>query len=415
VASFTGQAHVAGPLSLGLQLPFLVQQSGDLSPLPSNVSGGAILGGGLGDLRATARVGVFRQERAGFDLAVQASADLPTAKKQTFLGDSAVQGEGLAAVGYRVAFSARSALDLLGNAFFRIRPSRDVLAVKTGSEIGLRGAVAWLPGGGPLAPQRVVFEMEGASFLRAGLGSGSVPAEWRGGFSYCAGPVTFDFGIGGALSAGVGTPALRIIGGVGFAPSVCNPNARPAPVRPLSPVRLVDAAPPPSPEPSSSPSAAKPADKPADVAATAPAATKARSNEVTMLPLPELPPLPPAKAKKRTVAQAEPLPAMPALPSVLALPLPPAAPAAHLSGDRLELARPVAFRGARLPAKEAMLDDVARLLSSHPEIELVGISAPDAAHAKAVIAYLRKRGVLASRLRPEGRSDAVELRILRQR
>src|SRR5256885_12354151 len=60
----------------------------------------------------------------------------------------------------------------------------------------------------------------------------------------------------------------------------------------------------------------------------------------TLFRSPELPPLPPAKAKKRTVAQAEPLPAMPALPSVLALPLPPAAPAAHLSGDRLELARP---------------------------------------------------------------------------
>jgi len=75
----------------------------------------------------------------------------------------------------------------------------------------------------------------------------------------------------------------------------------------------------------------------------------------------------------------------------------------------------VAFRGSRLPAKEAMLDDVARLLSAHPEIELVAISAPDEAHAKAVVAYLRKRGVAASRLRPEGRSETVEVRILRRR
>ncbi|TMB27897.1 MAG: hypothetical protein E6J61_19190, partial [Deltaproteobacteria bacterium] len=411
----TAQGHVAGPFSLGLQLPFLVQQSGDLSGVPSNVRGGATLASGLGDLRATVRAGILRQERAGFDLAVQASADLPTAKKQSFLGDSAVQSEGLAAVGYRVAFSSRSAIDLLGNAYFRMRPSRDVLTVKTGSEIGLRAAVVWLPGGGPLAPQRVVFEAEGASFLRAGFASGSVPSEWRGGISYCAGPVTFDLGIGGGLVAGVGTPGLRIIGGVGYAPSVCNPNARAAPVRPLSPVHQVEAEPAPPPKPSSSPENTD--DKPAAVAAVTPApAPKPRGNEVTILPLPELPPLPPAKAtKKRTVAQADALPSMPDLPSVSALPLPPAMPGAALSGDRLELARPVAFRGSRLPAKEAMLDDVARLLSSHPEIELLGISAPDDARAKAVIAYLRKRGVAASRLRPDGRSDAVELHVLRRR
>src|SRR5205823_7705896 len=135
-------------------------------------------------------------------------------------------------------------------------------------------------------------EAEGASFLRAGFASGSVPSEWRGGISYCAGPVTFDLGIGGGLVAGVGTPGLRIIGGVGYAPSVCNPNARPAPVRPLSPVRLVDAEPVPSPNPSSVASVAKADDKRAAVAAATPPSTqKPRGNEVTMLPLPGLPPL----------------------------------------------------------------------------------------------------------------------------
>jgi hypothetical protein len=186
-------------------------------------------------------------------------------------------------------------------------------------------------------------------------------------------------------------------------------------MRPIPPVRLVDAEPAAAnPKPGSP---AKTEEKPAAVAtATPPPAQKPRGNEVTMLPLPELLPLPPAKApKKRTVAQADPLPAMPDLPGVSALPLPAAAPGAMLSGDRLELAKPVAFRGSRLPAREAMLDDVARLLSAHQEIELVAISAPDEARAKAVVAYLRKRGVAGSRLRPEGRSEAVELRVLRRR
>jgi len=46
---------------------------------------------------------------------------------------------------------------------------------------------------------------------------------------------------------------------------------------------------------------------------------------------------------------------------------------------------------------------------------LPAISAPDEARSKAVVAYLRQRGIAASRLRPEGRSETVEVRILRRR
>jgi hypothetical protein len=419
----TGQGHVWGPLSLGVQLPFLVQQSGDLSGLPSNVSGGAVLGGGLGDLRTTMRAAILRQERAGFDLAMQGSFDLPTAKKQSFLGDSSLQGEALAAAGYRWAFSQRSALDLLTNLYFRFRPERDVLGVKTGDELGLRAGLAWLPGGGPLAPKRVILEIEGAAFLRAGFGDGSVPGEWRGGVSYCAGPMTLDFALGGALSSGIGTPGLRIIGGVGFSPSVCGSNARGAPVRPPSPVHLTEAAPPaaqakPETAPVAAPSSPRAEARPAPVVAAAAAAPKTGAKDVTMLPLPDLPPLPPAKAakkQKRTVASAEPMPSMPALPAVSVMPLPAPAPSASLSGDRVEMAKPVAFSGSQVPSKEPTLDGVAHLLTAHPEIELVGISAPDDAHAKSVVAYLSKNGVSTKRLRAEGRSDAVEIKVLRRR
>ncbi|MFL5428954.1 MAG: MYXO-CTERM sorting domain-containing protein [Myxococcales bacterium] len=417
----TGQGHLWGPLSLGVQLPFLVQQSGDLSPIPTNVSGGAVLGGGLGDLRTTMRAAILRQERSGFDLAMQGSLDLPTANKESFLGDSSLQGEALAAAGHRWAFSERSALDLLGNVYFRFRPERDVLGVKTGDELGLRAGLAWLPGGGPFAPRRVIFEIEGAAFLRAGLGDGSVPGEWRGGVSYCAGPMTFDLALGGALSSGIGTPGVRIIGGVGFSPSVCGSNARGAPLRPPTPVHLTEAAPPAAeakPEMAAAPSSVPSEPKPAPVAAAAAAPKTGAKNEVTMLPLPELPPLPPPKAakkQKRTVASAEPMPSMPALPAVSAIPLPAAAPRASLSGDHVELARPIAFSGSHVPAKEPTLDSAAKLLAAHPEIELVGISAPDDAHAKSVIAYLSKHGVASKRLRAEGRSDAVEIKVLRRR
>jgi len=97
------------------------------------------------------------------------------------------------------------------------------------------------------------------------------------------------------------------------------------------------------------------------------------------------------------------------------MPLPAAPPRASLSGDHVELARPIAFSGSHVPGKEPTLDTVARLLIAHPEIALVGVSAPDEARAKAVVGYLRKHGVASDRLRPGGLSDAVELRVLRRR
>src|SRR5207244_3361004 len=83
----------------------------DLSSVPPNLVSGADLGGGLGDLRATARVGILRQEHALLDFAVQASLELPTARQGAFLGDQSAHGEALAAAGRRSDL-ARGAIDL---------------------------------------------------------------------------------------------------------------------------------------------------------------------------------------------------------------------------------------------------------------------------------------------------------------
>jgi hypothetical protein len=420
------QVHLSGPLSASLQVPFLVGQNGDLSPMPPNLTQGANLAAGFGDLRATARLALLRQERARFDLAAQASIELPTARQGAFLGDQNPHGEALVAAGRRFDLS-RGAIDLLGNLYLRIERARQVMDVKAGSQLGMRGAVAWLPGSlSRLAPRRVLLELEGASFMRAGFARGSVPAEWRAGVEYCLGPVVFDLGAGGGLSKGIGTPGFRIVGGVGFAPSACGSGlARvappplavaeavrppPPPVKPPPPKeqpRVVAAPPPPAPE--------LPLPPLVKVSELPPPPPKAMVAEPPLV-LPELPlvplpakPEPKPKSKKRTIAKA------PEAPGLELVPLLPQR-QATLEGERITLSRPLVFVGSQLlPASRALLDDVALVLREHPEVKTLLIAAPDRAKAEAIVASLRKKGVQLGRLEvaPEP-TPQVELRVVRR-
>ena len=80
VESFVGaQFHIWQPVSLAVQLPFLLAESGDLSALPAASRPSGNLGGALGDVRLTPRLALLRQETAPLDLGAQVSLTLPTA------------------------------------------------------------------------------------------------------------------------------------------------------------------------------------------------------------------------------------------------------------------------------------------------------------------------------------------------
>src|SRR6267143_549541 len=233
------QAHLLGPLSVSAQLPVTYSQQGDLSNLPPSSRGPSSLLGGVGDLRLTPRLALLRQEWAGIDLATQVSLEFPTARGRTLTDDGRVRAEGLLAIGRRLVESGRGDLDLLGNAFLRLRPPHELLDVKTGNEGGLRAGLGYLP---PRSrawlPRRVYAEMEARTFLRAGFAAGTSPAEWRVGTTIC--PIrglAVDLAGGGALTDGVGAPRARFLFGVGWSPSACNdstaslrPLVRPAPL-----------------------------------------------------------------------------------------------------------------------------------------------------------------------------------------
>ena len=175
------QAHIWGPISGAIQVPFTYSQDGNLSTLPPSSRGPSSLTGGFGDLRVTPRLSLLRQETgAGIDLATQVSLEFPTARAETLTNDGRVRAEALLALGRRLLESGSGNLDLLGNVFVRFRPPHEFVDVKTGNEVGLRAGLGYLPPSTRAwIPRRLYAELEGRTYARAELAAGTVPAEWR--------------------------------------------------------------------------------------------------------------------------------------------------------------------------------------------------------------------------------------------
>jgi outer membrane protein OmpA-like peptidoglycan-associated protein len=383
----TLQAHLLGPLSLAAQVPMTFAEQGNLSGLPPSSRGPSSLSGGLGDIRLTPRLALLRQEWAGIDLSAQASLELPTARAQTLTDDGRVRGEGLLALGRRLMESNRGKLDLIGNAFVRLRPPHDFLDVKMGNEAGLRAGLGYLPPSTrAYVPRRVYAEMEARTFLRAGFAAGASPAEWRLGATVC--PVrslAIDVAGGGALTDGVGTPTARFLVAIGWSPSSCGNNAStPLPARAPMP-ELVAAAP-----------VAPPPPPPALAAAPPPLPDRDGDG---IPDVDDVCPDQPGPAENHGC----PL-------SVKQLVI--------VSASRIDILEQVLFATgkARIERRSyRLLDQVAAVLLSHPDLLLVQVEgytddvgsplrnlALSQARSQAVMAYLVRRGVPANRLRAAG-------------
>jgi outer membrane protein OmpA-like peptidoglycan-associated protein len=252
------QVHLFGPLSIAAQVPLTVSTGGDLSRLPPSSRGPSELLSGFADLRLTPRIALLRQDGTGIDLATQLSLEFPTGRAQSLSSDGSVHVEGLIALGRGLGAVPAGALELLANAYVRLRPAREFLGVKYGSEAGLRAGLgyeiaplrAWVP-------RRLYAEFEGRSFLRGGFAAGTAPAEWRLGGTLCpVGNLAVDLAGGSALSDGVGSPRARFLFGFAWSPAAC--------------ARRTDALAKISPTPVVAPAAEPPAEPPRPVAEALP-------------------------------------------------------------------------------------------------------------------------------------------------
>ena len=389
------QAHIWGPISGAIQVPFTYSQDGNLSTLPPSSRGPSSLTGGFGDLRVTPRLSLLRQETgAGIDLATQVSLEFPTARAETLTNDGRVRAEALLALGRRLLESGSGNLDLLGNVFVRFRPPHEFVDVKTGNEVGLRAGLGYLPPSTRAwIPRRLYAELEGRTYARAELAAGTVPAEWRVGATVC--PVrglAIDLAGGGALSDGVGAPRARFLIGVGWSPSACNDSSvslRPPLRRESLPVQaFAEARCPPI-----------PAEPPKVVAAAfVPEAAPDRDGDGVPDSDDSCPDQPGPVANYGCPIGTRQL--------------------VIVSASKVEILEQVRFetgKAAIKPQSHKLLDQVAGVLLSHPDLLLVQVEGHTddrgsalrnivlaQSRAESVAAYLEKAGVPAERLRAVG-------------
>lgn len=212
-----------GMLSMGVDIPFVLYQSGSFSALPPSTQptlDGQLGAVAMGDLRLSPRVALLQERKDGVDLAVDASFVIPTGDTTALVGDSGFGGS--------VALTlARTVQDFrfLGQVGARIRSSDEPYLTPIGSELLIRGAAIYNLDLGPAfyLPRQVVGEVDVATLFSSMFASGSTPAEWRVGARFCAVTnLAVTAGGGGGLSPTHGTPFARVNLGVAWDPRACS-------------------------------------------------------------------------------------------------------------------------------------------------------------------------------------------------
>ena len=207
-------ARLDDQFTIFAQLPVTLHQTGDLSGLGATQPA---FGFSVGDVRIGLRHGLLR---GPIDFQAQISLEAATAARQSLTGDDRLVGEALISAAQR-----RGQWELIGNAYLRFRPPRDVGTARLGNELGLRGGAAFW-----FSPRsRAYGELELQSSLRD-VSQQSLPIEWRAGGTACATPVlAFDVAAGTRLDDGLGAPSVRGVVALRYAPQLCKPPKRQGP------------------------------------------------------------------------------------------------------------------------------------------------------------------------------------------
>jgi OmpA-OmpF porin, OOP family len=235
---------VAHRVLLSLGMPLVLMNAGD-SPAPSGGPGFiSPSGAALGDLRAGARLRLVGEARAPFQLAAAGWLWVPTGDRDQFTSDGKVRGAGQLVAGGAVAAASRwsAAVGVVG------RPSSPIAGNVAATELTF--AAAW---GTEVVPRTVVVgpELFGATTVAGGATAftgRTTNLEALLGAHFWTGPLAVGLGAGPGLTVGMGTPSVRVVASIGYAPFPDPPPPAPE-APPPPPVVAAPAPPPPEPPP----------------------------------------------------------------------------------------------------------------------------------------------------------------------
>ena len=378
-------------LELALGLPVVVAQDGAMSFAGSGAAFPEIESSGLGNLRLTPKLRIAGDERGA--LALLVTARLPTSGGAAYLGYDRVT------LAPELAASARiGRVGLASNLGFQWRDQIDgVDTMEVESELYGRVGAAVHLGPGERPPIELALTLSGASDTGSGRfgEDDSSPLEIAGGPTFRLGQALALFAAAGAgLNDGRGAPDWRVVAGVRLMGGGVEPSREVEMVLTAGPVRPLEPEPEPEPEPPPAPVPAPPPPQPAP-----PVADQDSDGDAIIDRLDNCPDEP-GDARYQGCVQPQ---------------------LVQITSERLELLDRVYFESGKaevLRRSHLLLDNVARVLASHPALAVVEVRGHtddrggdelnmrlSQKRAESVVAYLVGKGVAGDRLRAVGRGE----------
>jgi len=159
-AWLTADLHFLNPLSIAIAVPFTLHERGTFTLQPGGTQKIGTNASGLGDIRITPRFGLARQETSGFDLALQATIELPSSDRGLLTTWGVPVGEALIAIGHKFAtVTSGTGLKVLGNLYGFTAPNRTLLNTPLGAGFGARLGAEYDTGSKRFMPSRAFAEI----------------------------------------------------------------------------------------------------------------------------------------------------------------------------------------------------------------------------------------------------------------
>jgi OOP family OmpA-OmpF porin len=203
---------VAQRVLFHVNVPFAVLNSGE-SPTAGTQTFASPSGVALGDIRLGARLRLFGEFRDPIGVAIATSVWVPTGDRDAYVGEGRARVLPSLIAGGRIADVIWSTS--LG---FALRPERRVLDTPSQNEATFGGGVALLTADDKLQIGPEIYGTTAVGNGRSMFGRSTTSAELLLGVKYRPGPWVVGLAGGPGLGVALGTPDVRIVGMVGYAP-----------------------------------------------------------------------------------------------------------------------------------------------------------------------------------------------------